>query len=131
MRIRELKNKDIFTVINMLKKAVKVIGPELANIISSSSEPIKDAVKEERIGLQLLNLILDVLFDNVQDDLKAWFADLLGVTVDEYMELPLSTTEDVIEYLIESQESTSFFTRAWQLYKRMSGFGSRFTNASS
>lgn len=127
--IRELKTKDLFTVISMLKDVIKICGPELANIITVSAKRNDEEVG--KIGIQLMTTVLMTCYETVEDKLKAWFADLLGVSIDDYMEMPLNTTPDLIDYLASAQECTSFFMQVWRLYKKMNGLQNQFGKESS
>ena len=124
MNIRPLKTADVFTVIGMFKKIGKT---RLSDIFTSDFTEATTAGKKPEVGqsIQLGIMVLTELYDNVIGDLQAWFADLLGKTVEEYMEMPADTTIDIIDQLVESEDANGFFSRALQLYKKMSTFGNR------
>jgi hypothetical protein len=72
-----------------------------------------------------LNLQTTIGHDNVIGDLQGWFASLIGKTFDEYMELPPQTTLEIIDCLVDSEETKGFFSHALQLYKKMNLLGNR------
>jgi hypothetical protein len=122
MTIRPLKTADVFTVIGMFKKIGKT---KLSDIFTSDFS--ESASKKPDVGqsVQLGIMVLTELYDNVIGDLQNWFADLIGKTHAEYMEMPADTTIDIIDQLVDSEDANGFFSRALQLYKKMSTFGNR------
>jgi len=132
-QIRPLKNKDFFTVVEMLMKVKGAIGTQLRNLKAeekpatpeSSTEEAGKATEER--GKKVIGTILEILYAEVKDDLISWFADLCQVTPEDYMELPLETTVDVVESLVDA----SFFTRAWGLFNKITNSGAGFFGKSS
>jgi hypothetical protein len=122
VNIRPLKTADVFTVIGMLKKIGKT---RLADIFTSDVSATKTAKPDAGQSIQLGILVLTELYDNVIGDLQGWFASLIGKTFDEYMELPPQTTLEIIDGLVDSEETKGFFSHALQLYKKMNLLGNR------
>lgn len=116
MNIRPLKTADIFTIIGMLKK---VGNTKLTSMFVADTGATKKEKPDENLSVRLGMLVLSELYDNVVDDLKAWFADLISKTPAEYMELPAVTTLDIIDQLVDG-DAKDFFLRALQLYRKIS-----------
>lgn len=125
IKIRPLKIADAKRVIDLILKAAKKSGSRITEVLSGekSSDTPKGDIEAARIALGFS--VLQELYESVTDDLLAWFADLCGVSVDQYMELPINTTLDVMEYLIEGEENERFFTRVFQLVNKMKAFGEK------
>jgi hypothetical protein len=126
VKIRKLKNADMFLVIGLLEKAIKVSGSSLKNMFVSATESATSSDAGEaapatermaEVGL----MVLSELYKTVVDDLQAWFASLLNISTAEYLDLPPDTTLDIIEQLTNGEDSRRFFSRALQLSKTMSG----------
>lgn len=117
MDIRPLLTEDIFLVVDMLKK---VGNTKLNELIMSDSTSTKKEKGDSDQAVQVGIMVLTTLYDNVIDDLQAWFASLINKSVEEYMKTPATTTFDIIDYLTNTEDSKSFFSRALQLYKRIS-----------
>jgi hypothetical protein len=123
MEIRQLKTSDVFTVIGMLKK---ISNTKLSNLFVSDTES-KEEKSDDNQSVQLGIMVLTELYENVIGDLQEWFASLINKTVEEYMEMPVNTTLDIIDFLVEDPGAKGFFSRALQLYKKIkpSGSGSK------
>lgn len=122
MEIRPLKTADLFTVIGMFKKIGKT---RLTDLFTSDITATKTDKPDAGQSIQLGIMVLTELYDNVIGELQAWFASLIGKTFDEYMELPPETTLDIIDKLVDSNETKGFFSHALRLYKKMNSSGSR------
>lgn len=117
MNIRPLKNADFLTIVNMLKK---IGNTKLSTMFVADSGAAKNAKKDDAFYVQMGMLLLNELYDNVIEDFTTWIADLVGKTRTEYLELPISSTMDIIEFLVENEDNKDFFLRALQLYKKIS-----------
>jgi hypothetical protein len=137
-KIRELKRKDRKTVAAMIRKLVEKIGStDLLNMIVTDTTAIapqnSDAAKPEKkdrytaIGVEVVKLMIDV----IEDDVAVWFADLLGVTVAEFDEMPVDIEVEIINQLIAAPEANRFFTGAWDLSRRTKESVARFQKTSS
>ena len=132
VNIRPLTNADLFTVIGMLKKIGDTTGSKLTGLFTSATgdAPKKGKETAEDLATRIGFMVLGELYENLVGDLKAWFASLCNVTIDEYLAMPPETTIDIIEQLTESENTQHFFSRALALSKKMSAFGSRFSGKS-
>ena len=124
MNIRPLTTADMFAVVGMLKK---ITNTKLSNIFVSDDTALKgknDTEKSISMGI----LVLSELYDNLTPDLQNWFASLLEKSKEEYMKMPADTTLEIIDYLIENEDAKRFFSRALQVYKKISVLGNRTVN---
>jgi hypothetical protein len=141
LKIRPLTNRDFFTVVDMLSKISGTAGRELRGLIISDKKTEKPknltekkaADKQaEEMGIQIAMIIFNTCYEHVRQDLINWFASLCGMTADDYLDnLPPDATLQIMEQLAEAQESTSFFTHALRLFKRMNKSGNLSTEKSN
>jgi predicted DNA-binding ribbon-helix-helix protein len=120
IKIRELTRKDTITVANLIKKMVEKAGKtHLLNLIAAPDKGKADKGKNN--DDLLISVGLDIvmsLFDFVLEDVSAWFADLAGLSLEEYNEkAPFDADLQIIEQLREAQGVKDFFTRALRVYK--------------
>jgi hypothetical protein len=122
-KIRELKRKDRRILAEMIRKLADKIGDKsLLNLMvtdseASASDPAAVGKKDQfsKIGIEIVKLLIETL----ETDVSAWFADLLGVTVEQFDEMPFDVELQIIDQLISAEESNRFFTTASQLSSRM------------
>ena len=104
---------DVFAVARMVSKVTKGARVELA-----------EAVKEESPNPTALGMLLfQCIFTEAEEDLKAWLADLVGKTNDEFMKMPATTVIDIIEALVEQKDIRDFFGRVSQLVSKIEKAG--------
>jgi hypothetical protein len=141
MKIRELKRKDRKTVAAMIRKLVDKIGAtDLLNMIvtdTTAIAPAKGAAPKvekvektdnyTKIGVEVVRLMLEV----IEDDVAVWFSDLLGVTLEQFDELPVDIEIDIINQLIAAPESNRFFSGAWDLSRRTKEFAGKLSTRNS
>jgi len=106
IELRSLTVDDVFTVARMLSKATKGARKEIASAIKSEEKP-----DPTELGMVLFQSI----FVEAEEDLKAWLADLIGKTRDEFVSMPASTVIDIIEKLAGQEDIKDFFGRVSQL----------------
>ena len=123
IKIRPLKQKDRKTVAAMIRKLADKIGTNgLMNLIVADTNAVKTEKQEPqktdvftRIGIEIVKQLLDVL----EDDVSAWFADLIGKTPEEFSEMPFDIEMNIIEQLANSEDANSFFTRALRVFNKI------------
>jgi len=128
--IRKLTRKDRKVLTGLILKFVKKTGrKELVGMVPSSD--MKEEVSEEKETENVLSMSMDVLkdmLDVIETDVTVWFADLIGVTVEEFDCLDFDIEIDIISQLVTSDKFKSFFSKGLQLRKEISDFASRFKN---
>ena len=98
--MRELKTKDIFKMSKILKKMDLKVGDVVGK-------------KQEQVGAEL---ILEV-FENLhlaEAEVNEFLADMKGITVTEFEELPIDKTMEIIKEFKEMKGLSSFFKQANQ-----------------
>lgn len=125
LKMRKLTTRDMFTVVDMLKKLAEggFGESELSNLIVSELKKKSEKAGEtdERAIIKIGILVLTKLYESLKPDLINWFASLIGKTIDEYMDSDPNTTLEIIDQLIDGGEETkNFFTSAFALFKKIS-----------
>jgi hypothetical protein len=134
IKIRPLLRKDRKTVAGLIRKMVDKLGSSsLLTLISSdvatgkktaaTVEPETDN-KLITIGIDMFKMMLEV----IEDDVAAWFADLINVKVEEFDNLPFDIEIKILEQIVEAPEAADFFTGALRLSKKMQGFANSFNS---
>jgi hypothetical protein len=127
-KIRKLTRKDRKTFTSLIQKlALSLKNDEILDLIkhgvTSEKESKKDPGKEQdvrvwaKLGVELLNNILDTL----DKECAEWFADLIGVTQEEFDNLPMDIEIKIIDQLMSCEEIDNFFESALQLRSMISG----------
>ena len=126
IKIRPLTVKDRKKLSSLIQKlSEKVGGQSWMNLISSQVTKMKENPENDgedtgnedyiQIGLKVLRNVLEILEEETQE----WFSDLIGVTIDEFLDLPIDTEIEIIDQIINAQEASSFFIKALQLFNRI------------
>jgi len=129
IQIRPLTIQDRKKLSAMIQKLAVMVGDQsMLNLISSQIGKAKaaEAVDNEKssaeiytqVGLTILRKILEVL----EEETHEWFSDLIGVTKEEFLQLPIDTEVIIIQQIVDSAEASSFFTKALQLFSRIKQF---------
>jgi hypothetical protein len=130
MKIRKLTVADRKRLTSLIKKLTDTTGDKsLLKIISSTraatvSSETEDSEQDSSIlvGLNLLKALLETLETETQE----WFSSLIGVTVDEFYNLPIDTEALIIQQIVEAEEIKSFFTIVSGLVSKMQSFQGKF-----
>ena len=99
IKIRPLKVDDVFPM-------VEILGKVIANIRETAGDATGEALSVN-VGKTLLTGIA-----NAREEIKGWLADLCGMTVDEFDNMPPVFLIDVLDQLISCQEFKDFFGKA-------------------
>lgn len=135
MKIRAYKVEDLFTVVSMLSAIVGAAGAELrglfkpTDIVSTGKEFSEDEAEEQ--GIKVVMFILGKCYTECAPLLIKWFASLCSMSEQEFLDQPPETVLDIIDDLATRKESKDFFSRAYQLYKKINGIGSTTKTASA
>jgi uncharacterized protein YjgD (DUF1641 family) len=119
--IRPLIRKDRKRVTAMIKKVITETRDEaIQNLISSESPQVENETEAEHWGVTITDIGVDILVKGIEfldDDIGEWFADLLGVSMEEFDKMPADIEIQVFKQIKERPEASAFFTRAWQSAK--------------
>lgn len=120
MQIRKLKTKDLHDIVRMLMRISGGVKKELTGMIVSQTSKTRTPVSDDKTEMITLALtVLSACYENAYDDFVKWLASLCEKTLEEYYELPVETTLELIDQLANSEDAKSFFSRAWQLFSKM------------
>ena len=125
IEIRNLEANDVFVVANMLRKVTGKAKDEIVNLLKSEDGEFKNreemtSTEEIELGINIAYELLGVCLEYAENDLKEWFADLLGVTPKEFEKMPFDTPMIVIEQIANHDRAKSFFSKAFALFKKTS-----------
>lgn len=127
IKIRKLKRKDRETLSDLLQKfAEKVGNDQILNIIdSTTSESQKENTDESKaiFNKKMITLAIDILkqiLDVLDNDVKPFFADLIGCEVSDFDNQDFDVEIQIIEQLVEDKNFVNFFTGASRLYNKIS-----------
>lgn len=130
VEVRELKTKDLYTltkILNKLKdKGLKEVLSNafglgmMQNVVKTNVEADKEGEEVtdealEMIGQQATMDILWFVVENAEEATREFFADLIGMTPEEYDNTPIDTAIDIIRQLSEKEEIKRFFKKALEL----------------
>lgn len=120
--VRTLKKSDQTRLKNMLFSYVDKVGDEtILDIISSASTTGEGGKKisEAERRANLVKVFMELakkLVTHLTDEMNAFFAELIGVTPDEYQDLPIDIDIRILEQIRAQPEVENFFTGALRLY---------------
>ena len=136
--VRPLTIKDRKTLSAMIQKMAENFGSQdILNIISpavalspsgansETSNTDSSSNKTIDIGIKILKKLIETL----ESDVHSWFADLIGVSLEEFDTLPIDTELVILSQLSEMPEVERFFMTASQLSSKAKGLKSRFANS--
>jgi dihydroxyacetone kinase DhaKLM complex PTS-EIIA-like component DhaM len=135
VKIRMLTMADRNRLSALIAKLADVWGNQnLLNIIQpepeaqgnkgSGADDGKQRLLE--IGIKIIRTLIEIL----EKETHLWFADLVGVSMDEFMALPFDTELEILTQLSEAPEVERFFTKASQLSKKINGYRNLFASKS-
>lgn len=111
MEIKRLNTQHFWSIVSMIRKGGK-------EAILKLQELNKGAADNQGADLERGMIIFDVAMEYAEKDLQTLFADLAGMTLEEYREAPYDVTLEIIEQLAEQEDLASFFKRAASFTKK-------------
>lgn len=108
MEIKKLNTKHFWSIVSMIRKGGKDAILKLQQI------PQGEGADDLARGM----IIFDVAMEHAERDLKALFADLADMSLEEYEQAPYDLTLDIIEALSEKENLADFFKRAASFAKK-------------
>lgn len=103
MEVRQLRAKDV-------KALAKMLGKLKSGGISDILVALEKKESPAATGLALFRVIAA----DLTDDIYAWLADLIGVSVEDFDEMPVETPAAIIKELAKRGEFKDFFGSALQ-----------------
>lgn len=127
IKIRKITIKDRVRLSDMIKKMADNFGAQkLLNLINpepsaGSSENTEDKKAENRM-IQIGIGVVKMLIDTLENDVHIWFAELIGVSMDEFYEMPIDTETEILKQLSSAPEVERFFMTASQIFNKTKQF---------
>jgi hypothetical protein len=137
IQIRPLKVADRKRLSGIIKKFVETTGDtSFLDVISSAvsaapGKPTDEKAASIDAAIQIGVKVIQSLLTTLEEETHTWFADLIGVTYDEFLELPVDAELVIVEQLVQAQEASSFFTIASRLYNKIELLRGMFSGAKS
>jgi len=123
--IRRLTRADRKTLSELIQAFVNRSGnSKLTEMIPAQKPETSESGGEaqEEKTYEMIKAVLTGVMDWAEDELAAWFMDLIGCTSrDEYDDLPFDIEVHIIDELIKQKGFSNFFLRASELYKKIRG----------
>lgn len=114
--MRDLKNKDVWTVVGMLAKIADKSDLEIRKLVTKiQDEDVKDSEK----GIDVAVFVLKSAFRYVPEDLQEWLADLCEMSKEEFMEKDMDFTIEVIKELRQKEDVQNFFKKVSSMFKNL------------
>jgi len=135
-RIRPLIKRDQRVVAGMLSKLADEFDEStLRDIISSTRSTAGDGEGAGSAEVQRARVV-EVFFAlfrrclvQMTADVEAWLAELIGVTPEQYQELPIDIDVQILNQMKEAPEVERFFTGALQLFSGTGWFQTALSRA--
>lgn len=137
-QFRPLTNADLFRVTDIVVDAVdagsskigKILTPETGGGARPKKKTPVDKKKAdallEKQGIQTATMIIRECWKYAKEETQAWFADLCGMTTEEYMDAPAGMTMALFEYFVEDEDNRNFFSQALRVVNRVNGYAGSF-----
>lgn len=119
--IRSLTVEDSRKMVSLVKRfASDTNNAWIKNIVKQPTEAGDKAKRDDEDESGVVGFVSDLLIqiiDYFQDDATEWFASLCGITVDEYLKLPIDADFDVVDQIKKQPEAERFFSKACAAFK--------------
>jgi hypothetical protein len=108
VKVRPLCVNDLFAVAKIISKAAGEGVKALSGMQGAS---------EEEVGLAVVTIGIG----HAEDETKAWLADLIGKTPEEFGKMPPTAALDIVDQLADQEDLRAFFSKAGGLAKKLGG----------
>ncbi|NIS50602.1 hypothetical protein GWN26_08570 [Candidatus Saccharibacteria bacterium] len=123
--VRELTRMDRVKLSELIKAFAERSGNiKITEMLPGQKGEAKDKATETDTdqAYELIKSVMQGLLSWVEDEVTAWFMDLIGCSDrDDYDSLPFDIEVHIIDQLIAQEGFNNFFTRASVLYKKIRG----------
>jgi len=121
--IRPLTVRDRDFLTEIIKKFVSELGSnELLKLMVSDPQAPQATSEEDPNDKRYALLVIEIIkrmIDVTGNDLRGWFASLIGCSIEEFLDLPIDTEIDILEQLVEMENSNRFFSRLLALASKI------------
>lgn len=129
LKIRALTVADRDVVSGLIEKLVAELGsPELLRLMVTDPDAVESSetggapdTDNKRYALLVIEII-KMAMKYLSSDVRTWFAGLVGVTPEEFKNLPFDTEVLILEQLVEVEKANRFFSRLLALFRGMKGY---------
>jgi len=115
IEIRELKNKDVWVVADIIVDVAEATDGEIRNLIQDLSSDDEAEKDDAEVGMEVMMFVLKNAVKNASDSLMEWFADLTDMSLEEFENADVTATLEVIEQIKEQEDVGRFFSRVSDL----------------
>jgi len=115
IEIRELKNKDVWVVADIIVDVAEATDGEIRNLIQDLSSDDEAEKDDAEVGMEVMMFVLRNAVKNASDSLMEWFADLTDMSLEEFENADVTATLEVIEQIKEQEDVGRFFSRVSDL----------------
>jgi hypothetical protein len=125
-KIRPLIKADQRRISAIFGKLVdKIDDQSILNIIQNTGDSTVAEISDEQRKTNIIRVFMEIFkrcVSTMHDEIVAWFADLIGVTVEQYDQLPIDIDVRILEQIKGAAEVENFFTGALRLYSGTAWF---------
>jgi len=132
-KIRVITVRDRIAVTDLFVKAIvelkdesieKMISSSVKNSKQNPNKKNQEKKSKDDESFEMAKIIADVSIDLLlkckalyNTEVIAWYASLVGVTPDEFLDLPINQESSIIVQIRTSPEGADFFMQCWQAAK--------------
>lgn len=122
--IRKLIQKDRVIMSSLLLKySSKTVANAIVSMIDSDALDTDNTKQDNEHALIDLGVnLLSKMAIEMQDELKIWFADLIGVTPDQFEQQDFDVEIQIIDQLAQNENFKSFFFGLFQKFNSIQKF---------
>lgn len=104
MEVRELKAKDLKSLVKMLGKLSPQSREEIVKLLAGKGQSEADLMA---VGIGIFQILAEMT-----DDIYSWLADMASITVQELDEMPASAPIDIVKEIISRGDFQGFLSSA-------------------
>lgn len=121
--VRDLTRKDFYTLVDIIKKFVVASGDgQIMKLFKASKEVASQSSEEQslpnyEVMIPLFIELLEQAIKLLNSEVVEWFADLCGLSVEEYQNEVFDIDVQVVNMIIKQESFPRFFSLASELFK--------------
>ena len=109
-KVRELKTKDIYKMSKILKK-LKLKVETTSNVMDEEGKEVTRVKSQVQLAAELILNLFENLGD-AEKEANLFISDLVGLTVEEFEELPIIESVKIIKQVREMEGIKDFLKQA-------------------